>query len=195
MDIKKYPYNLIASILSTPENWVKFKNNCPNDFEKVIEYLFNFIDSRQKKVLLMYYRDKMTYVQIAEKLGVSGTRANQICIQAIREFRFRRGVELLLFGLQDETKEENIGYTYDLHLLSNTKLTNQQKNAIAGVRLETLMISSSIIKTLKNKNMDTVAEVVACGLGKNKMQLLRYLGKNRFIEVKNVIFKKYGIEI
>ena len=195
MDLKKYPYNLIAAILESSENLEQFEKNCPEYPEKILEHLFNFIDSRQKNILLMYYRDGMTYAKIAEKLEISVTRVSQICMKAICELKFRRGINLLIFGLKDEMKEENLQYASDLQLLSQTKLTSQQKNAIAGVRLESLMISSNIIKNLKHKNMDTVAEVVAYGLKKNRMKNVPYLGKTGFEEVKGFILERYGIEI
>ena len=83
-----YPESLISSIEREMKNEDFVYTDLTDDQMKGLEYVLEWLDERDRRMLLMRYKDHMTYGQIAEVFGVSSQRVSQILFHALMELLY-----------------------------------------------------------------------------------------------------------
>ena len=83
-----YPESLISSIEREMKNEDFVYTDLTDDQMKGLEYMLEWLDDRDRRMLLMRYKDHMTYGQIAEVFGVSSQRVSQILFHALMELLY-----------------------------------------------------------------------------------------------------------
>lgn len=98
------------------------------DFEEKIRN-YQRLTEREKEMLFLYYKNGMTYEQVAKQFGVTRERVRQIVVKSIRKLRSTSGL-VFLFG---EGAKESKYFTNRLALPD--ELSRRERNALyrAGV--------------------------------------------------------------
>lgn len=91
-----WPYNLIEEVVGSEI----ISNIYTEDQLKGFEAALDTLTEKEKIILLMYYKDGMSYNKIGEKFGVSGNRIIQISNKAIRKLRAPNRRNFILYGAE-----------------------------------------------------------------------------------------------
>ena len=89
-----YPENIYCVVFGKPDF-----PNLPSDAEETLEYLMGTLSQSEADLLMLRYRDGMTYAKIGESYGsLSGERTRQIIAKASRKLRHPSRSKILLIG-------------------------------------------------------------------------------------------------
>ena len=88
----------------------------PVDCDKTMKYCMKkFLKTKERKVLYLRYFGKLTYKNIAERLGLCQERARQIKEQAIRTLRTPMCNKILRYGMGKLALFFFLFFYFDLH--------------------------------------------------------------------------------
>lgn len=119
----------------------------PEDIDETMESAMEKakLDTNRKAVLRMTYWEDMTQAQIAEKLGVTGARVNQLYADAMRKLRKPPIAQLIRYGQAYETACQKIRAAW--HEANDNRISaNLNTMRLASVNVE----KSTAIEDLKN---------------------------------------------
>lgn len=105
-----WPYNLFEAVSDSPD-LVKIHHNIVSCVsENDIMLALDTLSPREKKTILLYYRDGMSYEEIGSlaEYGVRRERVRQIIIKALRKLRHPSRVDILRYGSELAKKESAI---------------------------------------------------------------------------------------
>lgn len=92
-----FPINLILDIFNEESEC----ENIPADIEGTVEYIISRFDPRVRKVILGRYKERKTYEQLGNELGVSPERIRQIKVTTLRQMRHSKCRNLLSLGIAE----------------------------------------------------------------------------------------------
>jgi len=88
-----YPENMYCAIFMVPEY-----PNLPEDAEETLAYAINGLTEREATILMLRYKDKMTYAEIGKKISLSAWRVRQIIDTAEYKLQHLKRTKLFELG-------------------------------------------------------------------------------------------------
>lgn len=95
--IAPWPYNLVNAIFDT---WDEILTD---DQIEGINIALEKLTEREKKLILMYYQDYMTFEQIGNEISLTPNRIQQIIHKAVRKIRHPSRSKLIMYGAHKTT--------------------------------------------------------------------------------------------
>ena len=143
---EEYPFNLFAAIENGRPHIV-FPRELTEKIEKGIVLAMSHLPERTQEMLLMRYKEGLTYAKISEKFDVKKERVRQIICLGIRELAKPQFVQMM--RAVEETKRHTIN---DIEI-DDMKLSVRTDNVIrrAGNR--------TVNDLLKYKDKDSIMKI------------------------------------
>lgn len=164
------------------------KENIPKDWEDTLEYIFkNFFDDKMKDCILKYYRDKLTFTDIAKEYNQTATNISNTIDRAFRLIRiYPERAKLLSYGVDRYFCMRDIASKKDKELsvrkMSFILITKRPKDTL-NVR---------ILNALTRKGINTIDELFErfrpCDL-----QLIHNFGKMSETRLLKIIEEEFGM--
>lgn len=182
-----FPYNLIQDVFGLTGRSHPYGIFSCSELEATctIYHLLDTLTDRESHVMLMMYRDKMTFEQTAHTLGlISRERIRQIHAKALRKLRHPRRARILKDGytaymekINEEDHERRV-HREDLYKEKIKNLENQlsggkaqdidesalpmlEREKVMAIPIEDLDLSVRAFNILKRANINIVAEIIA----------------------------------
>lgn len=78
-----------------PENFIPY-----DDFDEVFDTVLDHLPERQKRAIILYYKDGLTLEEVGNELNVKGERARQIILKGMRILRHPQNYNLIAYGFK-----------------------------------------------------------------------------------------------
>lgn len=109
--IREYPWCILDAVYGGEEYfpWKSMNPNAPEsiavdavpeDLMASIEYVVHTLTERERTILLMYCKDKMTLKEIGQQIGVTLERVRQVLAKAFRKLRWRDREKFIRYGVK-----------------------------------------------------------------------------------------------
>ena len=110
----------------------------PEDWEETVEHCWKLLDEREQTVFELLYKSGTSQGAVAEKLGVSRQRVQQIKADGLRKMRQYGTFQILTNGLAKVTKNrEKVSRMLEKgqlrEVLKQLKIFNTDVNEVAGI--------------------------------------------------------------
>ena len=169
-----YPFNVQRYVLGDLSDAI----DNPDEVYCAIEYALTKIPERERQAVLYRYRDNMKYTEIAEKLGCSSARCQQIVGRALRRLKcYPTLIQSGIYGeiRRRETNPYNIGYSRGAYY------------ATAKLSVAALKLSPEIHEILKLNLVETIGDIA-------KMNYVQMKGMLGWQNTKEVITQLKNLE-
>ncbi len=94
-----YPYNLLSHVFPCVNTTTDF--SWPDDIEGTVAYVLYELPERERKCLVLYFKDNMTHAEIGKMLtDITAERVRQLIIRAERQLRTPRLSRMLELGIK-----------------------------------------------------------------------------------------------
>lgn len=93
--LKKLNLQIAREINLSEEDWNNLssaENYEVDDLLEEINSLFYFLNSQEKRIISMFYIQKMTYEEIGRKLGISKDYARKVKMNALKKIKEMKGM-------------------------------------------------------------------------------------------------------
>lgn len=133
--------------------------NPPSDLEGSIYAVLETLTEREKQVILMRYRDRMTLLECGKTFGVTRERISQICKKAERKLRHPSRVCYFLLGLSGIHEKEELKKQEEETLAA---LIAKQSDKVkeSDLPIEYLELSVRSFNSLKRANIISISDLV-----------------------------------
>lgn len=213
--IREYPWCLLDAVYGGQDfyPWKSMNQNAPesisvdtvpDDLIASIEYVVYTLTERERTVLLMYCKDKMTLKEIGQKIGVTLERVRQILAKSFRKLRWRDREKFIRYGVSGVIRNESMKsaeITIELEREradKEARILRQQSNSsnqgeqsiretvmryqsIDAIPIETLNLSIRPYNCLIRQKIYTIGDIMK--LSQKELLKVRNLGKKSYAEV------------
>lgn len=172
----EYPLNLIKGI--SPD--FEFGDN-KDDQIKGLEFCLNeFINEREKTVLINRYKNRKTLRELGREFNVYAERIRQIQAKALRKLRNPTKFNYILYGYN--------GYSKILEEIENKKQEERQNPL--NFKFEDVIFSTRVHNALRRHGIEALGDIES----KEQLMRIRNLGRK---SVDEIVYKlrEYGIII
>lgn len=200
-----YPYNLALSIFRMDRDG---EERALSLSVKGIEIGLATLTDRERNVLIMRFKEKLTLEQVAKNYEVSRERIRQIEAKALRKLRHSsRLAKMKAYTYYDVVKHnedynsikaENKNLEKAISLYTKKQINKEELEEMANIAdirdisLEDLDLSIRSYNCLRRRGIDRLGEIA--DMTAEELSLVRNLGKKSLDEVLRKL-KEYGIEL
>ena len=180
---EEYPQNLIEAIIDDNSQQL------PCDFNQTLAYILAGMSEREQRVIEMYFRYNMTYMQIGKTFNVTQERIRQIKEKAIRKLRHPSRLNLLKTGIRNQIRD---AYDKGRQETTNTYLkvmTNKISKIENTLKINTDNDNTKIpIKptSIEDINLSVRSYNVLKRAGCNTLESIAKLSRNEFTKIRNL---------
>lgn len=199
--IDVYPFNLAKDIFCDEDKAKKL-------YVGGIEIGLSTLTDRERKILELRYKEKLTLEQCGKIEGVTKERIRQIQAKALRKLRQpSRIAKMKAYKYEDivknaeefsRLKEENKNLEKAIRLYTNKKVDKNELKEMArladvmSLTLEDLDFSVRTYNCLKRKNVNYLKDIIE--MTETDLKGVRNLGAKSRLEVMNKL-NKYGVKL
>ena len=178
--------------------------------EKIFERCLSELKPREQDVIRYRYVDRMTYDEIANKLGITRERVRQITKIALRKLKTPRRFGLIndISDFVESSKEEGLTFFnavtksyYERHAYyTETNKNDICPGALDLIHVEDLDLPVRAFNCLKRANCHTVGDVIDCIKAlhphrPNNLFLVRNMGEKTYLDVVKACEKVTEIDL
>ena len=183
-----YPYNVACEVLTKIIPKERFQEDLPGSIEYI---LYTAISERQREIIIMHWKYRMTLEEIGEKMNLSKQSVREKEHKAFRILRNPKWSRFVILGVigvieheKFKTKEIERG------IKESDKYWKEHPYEIP---LHELEFCVRIYNSLRRANIENCGDIVK-NMESNCCKNIRNLGKKSIIEILNKL-DKLGIEI
>lgn len=201
-----YPYNLALDIFGN--QWVEAREKALTLSVQGIKSEVAELTEREKKILELRYKNKLTYGEISEIMGVTRERIRQILAKALRKLRHpSKLAKMKAYSYHDlvkrsrdyndlETRNKELEKAillYTTYKLNDEKLKDITKKIdVVSIPLEELGLSVMAYNSLKRRGTGTLGDIAQMTMA--DLENVRNLGRKTRDEVLKKI-GEYGLKL
>lgn len=124
----------------------------PADVQETVEIALETLTEREKKALIMYYRDGMEWEEIGTVFGVGRERVRQIMLKAMRKMRHPSRLNYLYLGnrgyISLKKAQENLQKDFEVRM--RAKMVDHMSDYISGAfEREFAIAKESVLRGLR----------------------------------------------
>lgn len=213
--IREYPWCLLDAVYGGQDfyPWKLMNPNAPesiavdtvpDDLMASIEYVVHTLTERERTVLLMYCKDKMTLKEIGLQIGVTLERVRQILAKAFRKLRWLDREKFIRYGVSGVIRNESMKaaeIAVELErerAAKEARILRQQLNSgdrgeqliretvmstpsIDAIPIETLNLNIRPYNCLIRQQIYTIGDITK--LSQKELLKVRNLGRKSYAEV------------
>lgn len=156
---------------------------------------------REKEIIDLRYKERLTYQEIAKKQELTRERIRQILAKSLRKLMCRQN-EFIAISMKehnniiDELKKEHLRLQKEIYLTALSKRKDEpmpdELIVINDMPIEELDLAVRAYNCLKRSRINTVGELI--GLTETQLIRIRNLGRKSFDHIKQVLLSK-GLEL
>lgn len=163
------------------------------------------IEIRNANIFMMYFKDNMTYGEIAATYGITTERVRQLLDKQIKKLSLSTRRNVLQLGLNKylylqkinkEKEWEQRGYnkayrTFQEAIQSiGVNVENVAEIDLTSIDIEEMNLSVRAYNCLKRAGVMTVSDIIQ--MGNANLRCVRNLGKRCYAEIVEQLVKRYG---
>ena len=204
--VEVYPYNLALDIYGN--KWVESKERALNLSVRGIEKTLETLSPREKDILELRYKEKLTYEQIGKLHNITGESVRCSHSKSLRRLRYPSRLRQMktyfhddVYKNREEFKElerRNRELEKSIMFYTESKLSSDELGGLIRVidvmetRLEDLGFSVRTYNCLSRANVINLKDITELTL--KELQNIRNLGNKSSDEVINKL-KEYGLQL
>lgn len=180
-----------------PENLYYDATGCeldtaPGDYYATLMYAVYRFPRYKADIMLMRYRDGLSYRAIGEKCNLSGARVEAIVSECIEKLQMQK--QLLTMGVEEAVKvadESKKALLDKLQMVDSIDLSNDSRaySIFESISIDELDLTARSYNGLANEGLSNVADIIRKG---NDIVQIPRLGQKSLSEI---IAKLYGIGV
>ena len=199
--IRDWPLGLLDELYSMRPDEVPVEH--PVDLEASILYAINTLSDRTRAMIVMRYRDKLSYAAIAKEYSVTQERVRQLIMKGMRQLRHPSRMIYIKLGVQGamiQAKKEAAEKARDravVEYLATLKLEELEIDTAKGqkniymTRLDDLCLSVRAYNCLRRCGNETVGDVMK--MSADELRRVRNLGTRSYSDIIRE-FERIGVD-